>query len=127
MCDFGMKLQAENRLLVMLDGGKGTSVGHRERGEMVAEILHLIAVAHPNGEFVGQPREQAAAVFYLADGAAELARFTGRNTAALRPARELHAVANSQNRDVEIEDPRIGLRRTRAVHAVGSARKDEAA
>ena len=122
---FGMELQPVDRQLPMLDRGQRAGVGGGQRQEIVGDLRHLIAVAHPDVDLVGNAGEQ----FVRPDDAAACpAVFAGRRAlhlAAQRLAGQLHSVADAQHGQPEAEDFRIALRRARLVDAGRPAGEDD--
>ncbi len=94
-------------------------VGHRrhrcdtgDRGDLEAggRRFHRVAVAHPTDEFAVEAAEKVGVVQNIELGLAVLAVGAGADLAAQCPAHQLHAVANTEDRDAGIEDGRVNLR-----------------
>src|SRR5437762_6696326 len=109
MANLGVKLEAEDRTAAMADRGDGTSLGRRQRNKVAPNGLHLIAVTHPDYRFLGYSREQAVSLLDAALGAAELSAGARLDLAAQNLAGELHAVADAERRDAELENGRIAF------------------
>ena len=72
--------------------------------EIAVDGGHLIAVAHPDDGFRRHAGEQAVGLVDAADGPAELAARRRLDLAAEQVAGELHAVADAEDGDAEIEN-----------------------
>jgi hypothetical protein len=57
MGDFWMELKAVNRSRPVGDGGVRAGRGRSQRDEILAEVAHLIAMAHPDIDLVGKAGE----------------------------------------------------------------------
>ena len=80
----------------------------------------LVAVAHPNFGFARDAGEQAVGIVAVVDravGAAVLADGVAFDAAAERLAHELHAVADAERGNAEVEDCGVALRSAVGVHA----------
>ncbi len=108
--DFGMKLQAVNRLVFVLHRRERAGVGLGQGHEILAEIFDLIAVAHPHGQIQRDALEQQIGIVAAQRSSAELAGKPRRNFAAPRQTRELHAVADPQDGHAQIENRGVGVR-----------------
>ncbi len=98
--------------------------------ERIVDVLHLIAVGHPDRGLLGDGVEQVAlgarAGLDVEVGAAELAAVGVRDLGAHDLAGELHAVADAQDRDAEAENLGVASRRAVVVHRGGATREDDA-
>ncbi len=127
--DFGVELQAVEQSGAMLHGGQWACVGAGERDELIGNHFHLIAVAHPDFRFAADAGEEIVRFFGGRDPAASAAKFAHGVTlhaAAERLAHELHAVANAEHGDAEVEECGITLRGAGGVNAGRSAGEDDA-
>ena len=99
----------------------------RERNEPGPGVEHLIAVAHPDG---GLGRVAAEERVRVGHGERGPAVFAGVGPAADFAAEvmgeELHAVADAEDGDAEVEQGRVELRGVRLVHARRPAGEDDA-
>ncbi len=112
-----MKLQSVDRQRPVFDGGVRTGLRGGNRSELGGQVVNLIAVTHPDLKLGGHTVEQAAGGEDSAGRLAKLACVASDDLASLSLTRHLHAVANTQNRNAEMKNLGVGLRRTFAVHA----------
>ncbi len=94
----------------MADGGDRTGLRCGQRHEIAVDRLHLIAVAHPDDGFGRHAGEQAVGVVDAADGPAELAAGGRLHLAAEQVTGQLHAVADAEHGDAEVEELRVAAR-----------------
>ena len=124
---FRMKLQAVDRQSAMLDRGDRASAGLGQRHEIAGDGRHLIAVAHPDFGFVGDPVEQIGVRHDPHMGPAIFAGRSAFDLPAQRLADQLHAVADAQHGNAQLENRRIAMRSAGFVNARRAARKNQAA
>ena len=120
-----MKLQTVNRTRRMLHSCDWTGVSFRKPNEIVADLMNLIAMAHPDLIF----RRIAVQNFIL------LRHRTGCSTvfpcwsafdfATQAVTDQLHSVADPQHRNAKIKNCRIALWRVFFIDAVGATREDK--
>src|SRR5262249_37429020 len=103
----GMELQAEDRSAAMADGGKRARFRGRQRYEVAVDPLDLVAVAHPHRGFRGDAAKQAVAFLNAALSPAKLPAGRWDHLASQELTRQLHAIADPQNRNVQLEQGRI--------------------
>ena len=88
--------------------------------------MDLVAVAHPHDGLVRDvAKERLGRVQHTAFGAAELAGRVALDLAPHRLAGQLHPVADPQDRQPQLEDRRIALRRSGLVDTRRTAREDQ--
>src|SRR5262249_38515473 len=121
------ELKAEDRPAAVTDGGDGTGVGPCQSLPLAVDRLHLVAVTHPDDRLGRHIDEQAIGFVNMATGSAELAADPRPHLATQRLAGELHAVANAENRDAQVEDFGITVGCIGSVDAGGTAGKNKAA
>lgn len=122
---FRVELQTVDRPGVVTDRGRRAGVGRGQGDEVFAEVADLVAVAHPRGELGRHTIEERILFLDAADGMSELAGVAGRDLAAEGPADLLHAVADSQDRDAQLEQGRIGMGGAIGVDAGRSTGEDQ--
>src|SRR5262249_54048235 len=122
-----MELQSVNGSRAMANGGDRAGIRGGQRDEILADGIHLVAVAHPGNRFAGNPGEQAVGFLNADMRTSKLAAARGLHLAAERLAGELHAVADAEHGNAKVEDRRVELRRSRLVDAGRSTGEDEAA
>ncbi len=127
MRDFRVKLQTVDRQFAMANGGEGAGVGGGEGLETVAQLVDLVAVIHPHRDLVRQVMKESVVLADAASRAAELPRRSRFHLAAEGAARPVHAVADSQHGNPQLENLRIGLRGALFVNARRSAGQDQPA
>src|SRR5262249_24613391 len=94
--------------------------------EVAAYRRNLVAVAHPDGGFGRDALEQPGGLVDSARRPAEFARLPRLHLAAEDVAGELHAVADAEDRDVQVEDRGVAARSIGLVDARRSAGEDDA-
>ena len=124
--DLGMELDRVELLRLVADRRVRAVAARRGDLEALGDLRDAVAMAHPDDELLGKSREQLVARDRRHLGLAVLALRTGLNRAAKLLAHELHAVADAEDRDAQVEDLRIDTRRAFFEHAVRSAREDDA-
>src|SRR4029077_15058067 len=107
--DLGVKLQAIDGTRAMPDGGEGARVGRGQRLEVLAQIVDLVPVAHPDGDLVGQSGKEPVVLANAAGRPAELARRSGRHLASLKPTGRVHSVTDAQDGDPQVKNGRVGF------------------
>ncbi len=96
---------------------------------MVGDEFHLVAVAHPDFGFARHAGEEIVGFFRGSDFQLRAAKFAdgmALDAAAESLAHQLHAVADAEDRDAEVEDRGIALRCAVGIHARRAAGKNEA-
>ncbi len=119
-----MELQTVDRQLPVFDCRHRAGVGGGQGQEVARSLRHLISVAHPDVDLVGNAREQSIA---LGDPAAGAAVFSGGRALHLAPqclTGQVQPVADAQDRQPKAENFGVALGRARLVHAGRAARKD---
>ena len=124
---FRMEQQAVQAALDRLhrdDGGRGT---RRRDREAAWHAAHIVAVARPDAELVGNPFEQPRGDRPChADGrVAELALARPPHVAAEQARHQLHAVADAEDGDAQVEDARVAGRCAGIGNTPRSTREDE--
>ena len=120
-----MKLQTVERQRPVLHRGHRAGVGGGQRLEIGRRLRHLIAVAHPDVDFVGNAGEEFVGLRDAAPRPAVLARRRTLHGAAEGLAGQMQAVTDAQHGQAEVEDVGIALRRPRFVDAGGPARQNQ--
>ncbi len=124
--DLGVELDAVDPPLDVLERRDGRLGRRRQRRVARRRLVHRVAVRHPARLLRRRAGQQPAG---LADGqprAAELADLGALDAPAERQHDRLHAVADAQHRDPELEQLRVQPRRARRVHGRRAAREDQA-
>ena len=101
--DFGVELKSINRSSLVLDRRHRTRIRPSDSNEVIGNLLDLVTVAHPNLSIPGKVVEQWVGRRHLAKRAAVLTSLRAFNFSAQRIADQLHPVANSKNRNVNLE------------------------
>ncbi len=122
----GVKLETINRQPVMAGRGDRARRGGGQRDEIGTQVLDLVAVTHPDDNLTRDIlKQRLSRIDHAAGGAAELA-CRGRNDLGTQiQARQLHPVANPQDRHAQREDPRIAAGSAGFVDAGRSPRKNQ--
>jgi len=94
--------------------------------EIRRQLVHLVAVAHPDGRLLRQAANQRIVGRNGQSRAAELARLRRLDLSAEDVRAQLHPVADAEDRARRVEDLGIAARRPRLVHAAGPTGKDQA-
>ena len=121
-----MKLDGVELFLGVLDGGDGIV---RAAGDFKAggNFDDVVTVGIPDIQRGGDAGEKFRAGREVERGAAVFAAFGGGNFSAERVRHPLHAVANAEHRDAEVEHGRVAVRSVFIVdRANGAAGKDDA-
>ena len=120
--DLGVELDRVDAARRVLERGDRRGGRGGELGEARGRALDAVAVRHPAGLLERQAGEQPARLADAQLGAAELADLGVLDDAAERVREQLHAVADAEHRDAELEQRRVELRRARRVDR-GRARR----
>ncbi len=126
MVDLGVELDPVEGALAVAHGGGGAVLGGGQDLEVPSADLGLVAVAHPDGGFAGDAAEEAVVVGDRQVGAAVLAVVGGGDLGAEELGAEVHAVADPEDGDVEVEELGGAGGGSSAVDAGGAAGKDDA-
>ena len=111
----------------MLDGGEGGVVRGGDGAEAAREFSEFVPVAVPDVDGGGQTAEEwARPLLHREQAAAVLAPGAVLDFAAEMVAHELHAVADAEDRQAEIEEGGIRLWRVLSINAGGAAAEDDA-
>ena len=123
---FGVELERVQPARLVAHGG--VRAGERAGGRLEArgQHLHLVAMAHPDVELGRQPGEEMTPGHNLDARVAVFAVGAGLHRAAERLRGELHAVADAQNRNAEVEQGGVAERGALFEDAVRSARENDA-
>lgn len=109
----------------MPNGRVGTGIGRGQSAEVSVDMLHLVAMAHPDGRVVWHIFDESVLTFTMAECVPELSRVAWDHLTVKRPAEFLHPVTNAEDRNAEFEDSGIGMWRSIGVHAGRTAGKDK--
>ena len=123
--DLGMELHAVERAGLVARGGVRAGGRGRQRDEVRRQLVHLIAVAHPDGGFLGKTAHERVICGDAKPRAAIFARFGGLDLTAQDLRADLHAVTDPQDRHAQLEDLGIAAGCARFVHAARSAGEDQ--
>jgi hypothetical protein len=123
--DLGVVLDAVDPALDRLERRHGRRGGGRERGEARRRREDRVAVRHPAGLLQREPGEQPPRIADAELGAPVLPDVGGLHPAPELPGDELHAVADAEHRDPELEQLGIEPGRALGVHRRGAAGQDE--
>ena len=121
-----VELDAEKPLLLVADRRVGAVVGGRADLEARGNLGDAVAVAHPDDELVRQPLEELVSGHDRHLRLPVFAGLAGLDPAAELLANQLHAVADAEHGDAEVEDAGIDAGGALLEHAVGTAREDDA-
>lgn len=124
VADLGMKLQTENGPLPVPHRGDRASVRGGQRLKITVDGLDLVAVAHPDNGIFGDARKESVRLFDMTMGAAEFPAGRRFDLAAEGLTSQLHAIADSQDREPKTKDFRIAARRTGFINAGRSPGQD---
>src|SRR5439155_2126585 len=127
MDDLGVELDPVQAARRILERGDGRLRGRRQRDEPGRRLEHGVAVAHPAALLVGRPGEQAAVLAHLERRAPELADRGPLHPAAQLEHHRLHAVADAENRDPELEQLAREPGRALGIDRRRAAREDQPA
>ena len=124
--DLGVELRRVEPALRVLHRGDRSGAGARGDGEALGHGADAVAVAHPDLAGLGQAFEQSAARFRDRElGEPVLADVGLGDLAAEMQRHLLDAVAEAQDRDAELEDSGVHVRRALGVHARRAAGEDD--
>ena len=124
--DFGVELEAVEAALDVGHGGDGAGEGAGDGGEAGGQGGDLIAVAHPDVEFAGEAGEERGVAGALDEGGAVLAAVAGFDVAAEELSGHLHAVADAEDGEAEVEKFGVAEGRVGFKDARGAAGEDDA-
>ena len=123
--DLGVELDAVEAALDRLDGGHGRRGRRGERGEPGRRGEDRVAVRHPAGLLGRQAGQQPPRLADRQLRAAELADLGALDLAAEVEREQLHAVADAQHRDPELEQLPVQPRRAVGVDRRRAAGEDQ--
>src|SRR5436190_20242759 len=113
-----MKLKSEEWERTVLDRGDGASRRDGQRDKVRACVLNLIAVTHPDDRVVRHVAEKRfAGIEDLTFGTAELARGRGLDHSSQDFSRQLHSVADPQDRNAHPKERSVAMGSARLIHA----------
>ena len=124
--DFRMELDRVEALRLVADRRVRAVAARRRDLEALRDLRDAVAMAHPDDELVGEALEELVARLDRHLGLAVLAPLARLHLAAEFLAHELHAVADAEHGEPEVEDAVVNARRPVLEHAVGAAREDDA-
>ena len=125
--DLGVELDAEEGAVADLDGGELGVVGDGDGAGAFGGGEDFVAVAHPHDGGAGDVAEEGAGGVGDAElGAAVLAGDAGADLAAEGLHHELHAVADAEDGEAEVEEGGVDLGGAGLVDAAGAAGEDDA-
>ena len=122
----GVELHAVEAARARLHGRDGRSRAGGQHLEAGRRLGDAVAVAHPALLLAAQPLEEQARLEHVERRLAELAEVGARHRAAEVQGQALHAVADAEHRDAELEDLGVELRGVVDVDAHGAAGEDDA-
>ncbi len=111
MRDFRMKLQAIKTPKGVLSCRHRRVISDGGGNKSLRQLAYGITMAHPTGGFCFHTRKNSAFLFYIKFGKAVFALFGSNDFAAQSFHHKLHAVADAQNRNAQIEDSAVYARR----------------
>jgi len=120
---FGMELNSIG--ISVLDHGIGGVVRRGHGFETLGQLGDFVAVAVPDIELFGKPLEEGAFGFDVQDATAVLAAFAFLDFAGQVVGQQLHAVANAEQRNAEIENLLVRLGGLLGVNTGGPPGKDQ--
>ena len=126
MQHLGVELHAVEAARARLHGRDGRSRARGQHVEAGRRLGDAVAVAHPGLLLAAQPLEEQPRLEHAERRLAELAEVGARHGAAEVERQALHAVADAEHRDAQIEDLGVELRGVVDVHAHGAAGEDDA-
>ncbi len=118
-----MELDAEEFLFFVFYGGEGAGFRGGELEKVMVGVLDLVAVAFPDGCGIGQICEQARFVENGQICPAVFPVFGGDDFCAEGLTAKMHAVADAENWDIQLENFLIAFNRVFVIDACGAARK----
>ena len=124
--DLGMKQQRVQRARVVHHRRDRRVRARRDDGKPPGRSRHEVAVARPDPDFRRHAGKQRRRPGDRDQRVAEFALTRRRDRAAERVRHQLHAVADAQHRDADVEHGRVALRRAGVGHALRTARQDDA-
>lgn len=127
--DLGVKLQAVDGQIAVSHGGVRAGCCRCDGREIAGESFDLITMTHPGRERIWKSVEQPGicGVNAGAGGAAEFTGMRGQDPSTKGVAGDLHAIADTEDRDSQLKDGGVNFGRTWAVDAGGASGKNQAA
>ena len=116
--DLWVELDAVDGLGLVDDTAVRGVVGGGDGLEAVWEAVELVAVGHPDGGVVDALEERAGLVEDVEGGGAVLALLTAADLAAVDPGELLHTVADTEDRNVQVEHGWVDVGGVVGVHRV---------
>ena len=126
MGDLGMELDGVDAAAFVAHRGGGALSCARGCGEALGRDRDIVAVAHPADAFAGNVVKEDVVINGQLDLAVLAAVLGACDRAARHVGDQLTAVADTQQRDAQIEDRGVVVGRRRIVDAVGAAGEDDA-
>lgn len=130
--DLGVELDSENGLLLVGDASVGRVLGAGNGDETLGQVDELIEMAHEDVHGLSQALKEAVDVVLavdLEDGEVSLTILTGLATLDVlvvdAPSELLATVANSENRDSQVENSRVHMRRNLVIDGRGTSTEDD--
>ena len=120
-----MELHAEERHLLVADGGERAVGCAGQRVEVLRQIADKVAVTGPDRGGGGNIGQQIAMIVNGQLGPPEFPRFGRANLAPQELTGQLHPVADAQNRRFQLEQPLITPRRSGLGDAGRTAREND--
>ena len=127
MDHLGVELDPVDVALDVLEGRDRRRGRRRQRGEARRRRVDGVAVRHPARLLGRRAGQQPPGLADGEVGAAELADLGALHPAAQRKRQQLHAVADAEHRNAELEQRRVELRRPVGVHRGRPAGEDQPA
>src|ERR1700683_3694229 len=121
---FRMEFEPVKSLSRVLHGADSI-VGAPSYAKPLRQSNHMVAVAIPDLKLPGEVREKLGAVFDIELGGAILASLGSFHSSTKRMRQPMHAVANSEHWNIQLQYLRIADRRCRVVHGTGPAGQDD--
>src|SRR5690606_11429105 len=115
---------AVERPRAVLGGGVGAGGGAGDGDEVGGQVVDLVAVAHPDGRFARQALDERVILHDRQLGPAIFAGGGGFDLAAEDLGPDLHAVADAQDRHVQLENAGIAPGGVGLVDAAGAPGED---
>ena len=123
--DLGVELDAVELAPRLLEGGDRRRRRAGDDARALGRRRDRVAVAHPDRLLGGQVAEERARGVGLDLGLAELGDAGALDAAAELERHQLHAVADAEHRDAELEELGVDLRRAVGVHRGRAAGEDQ--
>jgi hypothetical protein len=126
MRDLRVELHAVERPRAVSGGGVGAGGRGGQGDELGRQVVDLVAVTHPHRHLARQAVDER--LVGLDDrqlGPPELPRPGRLHLTAQELRTELHAVADAQDRNAQVEDARVALGRVRLVNATRAAAEND--